>query len=166
MKRLLQFAFLTLVLVAWGQAFWQHGQMPERVASHFNAAGQANGWMTRDAQLAWQLGTVTFLALLFQGIVLLQPRLPVELINVPNRAYWFAPERRAASDEWIAGLVLSIGCLTLLFFIGLFQLVCRANLSPAPRLPAGLGALGPLLLLAILGLAATTILRFARKPAA
>lgn len=161
---MLQAAFLALVLAAWGQAVWQHGHLPPRVASHFNAAGKANGWMTRDAQLGWQVGTVTLIAVLLQGIVLLQPRLPRELVNVPNRDFWLSPERRAATDAWVSGVVLSIGCLVLLFFMALFHLVYQANLTPTPQLPAGLHPLSLLLLLASTGIIAATILRFARKP--
>jgi uncharacterized membrane protein len=166
MKRLLQAAFLALVLVAWSQAIWQRAHLPERVASHFNSAGDANGWMTRNAQLGWQIGTVTFVAALLQGIAMLQPRLPTAFINVPNRDYWLAPSRRAASDARIGNMVRSIGCLVLLFFIALFHLVYLANLSPAPRLSPVLGSLSALLLLAIVGIVATTVLHFARKPAA
>lgn len=166
MKRVLQVVFLALVVAGWGQAIWQHGQMPERVASHFNAAGTANGWMTRDEELGWQLGTITVVAALLQGIVLLQPKLPPEFVNVPHREYWFAPERRATSEAWISNLVLSVGCLLLLFFIGLFHLVYRANLTSKPQLPPIVGPLGVLLLLASLSIIATTVLRFARKPAA
>jgi serine/threonine-protein kinase len=166
MKRLLQALFIVLVLSAWGQALWQHAHLPERVAAHFNRAGDANGWMSRNAQLGWQIGTVTFVAVLLQGIVLLQSRLPVESINVPNRNYWFAPERRAASDGWISGLVYSLGSLVQLFLIAVFHHVYRANLAATPQLSPTFRPLSIFLLLAIAGLVAFTILRFARRPAA
>lgn len=166
MKRFLQAVFLLLVLSAWGQALWQHSRLPTRVASHFNASGQANGWMSRDAQLGWQIGIVAFLAAVFCGIAYLQPRLPREFVNLPYRDYWLTPERRAATDAWISGLVFAAGSLVVAFLMFVFQLVFRANLTPAPRLPASLGPVALLIVPGLIGLILVVFLRFARKPPA
>jgi Na+/proline symporter len=164
-KNVLQALFLALVASALAQAVWQHDRLPERVATHFNAAGEANGWMSRDGQTAWHIGAVLFIAGLLEGIAWLSPRLPAQYINLPHRDYWLAPERRAATQAWLAGLTLGLGCAIILFFIGLFHLVYRANLagSVLPVVPVGLLSLGLLLTVGfvILGVLA----RFARPPA-
>jgi uncharacterized membrane protein len=166
MKRVLQVIFLSLVLAALAQGLWQQAHLPERVASHFDGTGRANGWMTRSAFLAWQAGTLLFLAALFESIVLLQTRLPREYVNLPHRDYWLAPERRAATDAWVGSLVLAIGCLVMTFFIALFHQVYRINLEGDPRLLAGVRPLTTLLGLASVTVIALILLRFARKPAA
>lgn len=166
MKRVLQAVFLLLLVGAWIQAGWQHSRLPARVASHFNAAGHANGWMTRDAQFGWQVGPVTFLAFIFFGISWLQPRLPREFVNLPHRDFWLAPERRAATDAWISGLLFACGSLVMAFLIYLFHLVYCANLTANPRLPAGFGAAGILLVLLLIGMVLTVVFRFARTPPA
>ncbi len=166
MKRGLQGLFLALVLAALAQGVWQHDRLPARVMSHFDAAGRPNGWMTRDAFLAWQAGTLLFLAALFEGIVLLQSRLPKELVNLPHRDYWLAPERRAATDAWVSGLVLTIGCLLMAFFMALFHQIYRANLAGGPQPLTGVGPLTALMGLASAAVILVTLRRFARKPAA
>jgi hypothetical protein len=40
-------------------------QLPPRMAAHFNAAGQPNGWMTRDMSLYWSAGFLTLMAAIF-----------------------------------------------------------------------------------------------------
>ena len=165
MKKILQVAFSALTLATWVQACWHYQHLPERVASHFNSAGIANGWMTRDANLVWQIATTAFVAALIQGIALLQSRLPTQLVNLPNRDYWLAPERRAMTDAWIRNLVLAIGCLLMLFFMALFRQVYLANLAATPRLTGGVRPLTALMLVATAGLIVATVLRFARKPA-
>ena len=120
MQRGLQVIFLVLVLGAVAQGLWQHAHLPARVASHFDGAGRANGWMSRDAMLGWQLGTVLFIAARFEGIVALQPLLPAEVVNLPHRDYWLAPERRAATDAWISSLLRATGGLLMVFFMALF----------------------------------------------
>lgn len=166
MKRILQAAFLSLALAAWVQAFWHHQHLPARVASHFNPAGNANGWMARDTYLAWQIGTIAAVAALLQGIVLLQSKLPSQFVNLPHRDYWLAAERRGATDAWVRGLVLAIGCLLMAFFMAVFHLVYLANQAATPHLPDTLRPLTVLMLLATLGIILLTVLHFARKPAA
>jgi len=165
-KRALQAVFLALALAALAQGLWQHSRLPERVMSHFDFSGRANGWMSRDAFLGWQAGTLLFLTALLEGIVLLQPRLPREFINLPHRDSWLAPGRRAATDAWISALVLLPGCLVLLFFMALFHQVYRANVAGARGLTPNPGWLGAALVLAVIGLIAAILARFARNPAA
>ncbi len=166
MKRVLQAAFLILALAAIAQGLWQYSRLPERVAAHFDFSGHANGWMTRGTFLGWQVGTLLFLTVLFEGIALLQSRLPADLINIPHRDYWLAPERRAATDAWISSLVLLPGCLLMIFFMALFHLVYRTNVDGTRMLTPNPGWLAAALILAVIAMVAVTFARFARNPAA
>jgi len=164
-KQALQVAFFALVLTALAQALWQHGRMPDRVALHFNGSGWADGWGARRTHTALQIGTVLFLAAVIQGITLVHARLPKEFVNLPHRDLWLAPERAAASREWIAGAVLLIGCALLGFFIGLFHLVYRANLVPAPQLSGAVWWLAGGLAALVTVVIAALLVKFGRKPA-
>ena len=166
MKRAPHVLFLVLVLAALAQGVWQHAYLPERVVSHFDGAGRANGWMSRDALLGWQLGTVLFIAALFEGIVALQPLLPAEFVNLPHRDYWLAPERRAATDAWISSLLRGTGCLLMVFFMALFHSVYRVNLTGDRILKPNPGWLAAAMTVSVLIVAVGTLARFARKPAA
>jgi hypothetical protein len=44
-------------------------QLPPRMASHFNATGQANGWMTREMSLNYSVGFVALMAAIFSVVV-------------------------------------------------------------------------------------------------
>jgi len=63
-RRPFQFAiallWLTLPLVAI-QYWCVWDQLPARMATHFNAAGQPNGWMSREVALEFDVGMVAFL---------------------------------------------------------------------------------------------------------
>jgi len=59
-------ALLWLAAIAIGVRYWQlWDRLPRRMASHFDAAGHANGWMTREAALYFDLGFLAFLAGVF-----------------------------------------------------------------------------------------------------
>ena len=54
--------------------------LPARMATHFNAAGQPNGWMTREAALIFPLAMLTF-SLLIATVILSR-------LKTPNAAAW------------------------------------------------------------------------------
>ncbi len=166
MKKWTQIAFLLLVLAALGQAWWQHDRLPERVATHFNGAGRANGWMSRNTHTTLQVVTIVFVTALIQGIVYGNTRLPREYINIPHRDYWLAPERVAATHDWIGGMVLLMGCGLAAFFLAIFQLIYRANLAPAPQLDLMVWGFAGGLVVFVLATVVALVARFARLPAA
>jgi uncharacterized membrane protein len=166
MKSRLQVVFVVLALVSIGQALWQHGQLPEKVASHFDGAGVPNGWTARGTHTTLHVATVLFVAALIQGLVLLNARLPKEYINIPRRDYWLAPERAAATHAWLADMLLALGCALVAFFMGVFRLIFRANLAPDPRLDLAIWIYAAALLAVVAAVFVSVVSRFRRAPAA
>jgi uncharacterized membrane protein len=134
MKRYIQRIFFGLVIIALAQATWHYQRLPERVATHFALTGEADGWMPRGEHMAFQVGTVTFVAVFLLGLARFSHKLPDHFINLPHREHWLAPKNRAATFDWLAGMLLGLGSVLLLFFIALFQMLFEANLAPVPRL--------------------------------
>lgn len=65
-------ALLWVAPVALGIRYRQiWDRLPIRMASHFDAAGRANGWMTRDAALYFDLAFLVFLAAIFSVVLYL-----------------------------------------------------------------------------------------------
>jgi uncharacterized membrane protein len=120
-------------------------QLPERVASHFGAGGEPNGWMSRSAYLQF-IGIFGAVVPLF--IVVVFRSLPVNLINVPNRDFWFAPERSAQSRDYLFRQSFWFASLMIVFFTGIHLAIVQANgHSPAQlSLPSLLGVAGFFLL--------------------
>ena len=71
-------------------------------------------------------------ALLGFGVPALIGVLPVSLVNVPNKEYWFAPERRESTLAYFRMSFAWFGCALLAFLIFVNELVFRANLE-TPR---------------------------------
>jgi len=81
-KTLAWLMWLALPLTA--LRFWMvWDSLPLRMATHFNAAGQANGWMTREVSLAFALGLTVFLLVIFTVICYMAIRQ-----QVPDRVSW------------------------------------------------------------------------------
>ncbi len=121
----LLFAFLYVCFLI--SLFVSVNQLPEQVATHFNFAGEPNGWMSRQAHL-WFMGvTGLLLPLLMIGVFAALRRLPVSLINVPHRDYWLAPERQADSFQYMFHHSLWLAAMMVAFLLGLNWLVVVAN---------------------------------------
>lgn len=166
MKHPLQAVFVVLVLLALTQAAWQHSRLPPQVAIHFNASGRPDTWAPREVQTIFHLATVGFMAALIECLVVVQARLPAKLVNLPHRDYWLAPERAEATRAWLVGSVLAIGCALMIFFIGLFHLVYRANLAAVPRVTPEVWWLVGGLVAVVLASLVRLLARFGRPPAA
>jgi hypothetical protein len=82
--------------------------------------------------------------------------LPPDKINLPNKSYWLAPERREATMASVVSAITWFGCAVLVFLIAVTWLVIRVNLGLESGLPAlPMGAL-------LAGLIACVVLLIAR----
>jgi uncharacterized membrane protein len=137
MWRNLSLLLLLVIVAAAGGFVWITSQtLPMTVASHFNAAGQANGFSPRGAYINLMLG-MTVLAPLLAAVL---PRRAVTRIkariNLPNGGYWLAPERREATIDFICGQMAVFGMLLAGFLAYGHWLVVQANQMHPPTLPA------------------------------
>lgn len=122
---------LLALLVAWvtmlAHILGTASQLPSRVATHFDLAGKPNGWMSRGTHVSAML-TFGFLVPAFiLGIAVLTRYLNGAGCNIPHRDYWLAPERRAATMDFIFDHCVWLGCLLVIFHMGLHQVILWAN---------------------------------------
>ena len=162
-RRLLPVLLVAAATVFAVTHFMWLAQMPERIASHFNAAGRVNGWMTRGEHGVWMLlfglGEPAFVLTLIWAMRFL----PANLMNVPKRDYWHKaenyPKACAIMLAWAQGLAVAMLVWNTLFN---WQIV-RANRSSPPRLAnADMGLLTAVFVAVIAGSIAWLIWRFTR----
>ncbi len=134
MKNGAQKFFLLLVIVSFLQMLYFWSLMPDRMASHFDGTGQANGWAPRSVFFILYAGLTALLLILFQVLPRQLKRFPDNLINLPNRSYWLAPERREATFAAIEQQMTVFGNATMMLIIGTMQLVFKANVKGSRRI--------------------------------
>jgi transcriptional regulator with XRE-family HTH domain len=114
-------------------ALWLGGRLPSQVASHFGAAGDANGHMSRD-------GFVAFMCVTMVGVPILMwtslgRAITRQQVKIPHASYWFAPPRRPATVRFLYRRFTWF-CTIMTAFMGyVFWLVAVAN-AGAPANPA------------------------------
>lgn len=145
------------------QAARAASSLPDRVASHFGPSGLPDAWASKASFLAVYVGVVavmsatTFLAARWIS------RLPDDAINLPNKDYWLAPERRGAAIGALAGRLAWFGAATNLLLLDVFGQAIEVGLGRAGRLDHAALSLGLYVLFTVVWLAAL-VRRFA-KPA-
>ncbi len=134
----MQRVFFLVLLVAAAFVWLSSGSLPAVVASHFGPGGTANGFMGKGMYTALMIALVVGVPALVASTTLLVRALPPQMINLPNRQHWLAPERRDATLDALASLSLRFAMALAVFLCFMRWLVVRAHAVQPPRLPEGL----------------------------
>ena len=127
-KLLLPVALLFMCYaVFFGYIAATYGSLPPRVASHFGIDGRANGWMSREGLLEFILGFGILVPAFVVESMSIVGWLPVSFVNLPNRDYWLAPERRRETSAVMLQYSFWLASLCVLLMTGLQFLVVKAN---------------------------------------
>jgi uncharacterized membrane protein len=132
MNRLVLLA--TFIVVAAVFAFNGTGNLPEKVAIQFDASGAANYWTSRDSYRfflsLFLVGLPSLVVWLMAGL----PRFTQGQGQIPNNEYWFAQQRRHATERFLIDHAFWLGCMTVAVVYGMHIFILRANANSPPLL--------------------------------
>ena len=132
----LSVALLVLLYVVFGASVLATvSLLPERVATHFNAAGQPNAWMSRDDHLGFVAGFGLAFPLPIIGICWSIRFLPAWCVNIPHKDYWLAKEHRAETDDYLFHHSIWHACLGVGIVTALHWATVFSNLRQTVQLP-------------------------------
>ena len=109
-------------------------RLPPLVASHFGASGLANGFMTRADYIVFMVAFVIGLPAFVVLVTWFAVGNAKARLNLPNRDYWLAPERRGGTVAFLRNGILWFGILLVSFLCYAHALVVLANRIQPPRL--------------------------------
>jgi uncharacterized membrane protein len=140
--------------------------LPPRTASHFDGSGNANGWTTPHTYVTMIVGVATLLAMIGPLMALTVRSRASSTLNIPNREYWLAPERRDDTVGYVHSLGMIIACSSVAFIGVVHAMTLEANRQVPPHLPSrALSGLTLGIVAFSLALVVTTLLRFSNVPA-
>lgn len=155
MKRSPMLILGLLVVGAIAHSLYYYTQLPDEVAVHFDIHVEPDNWSSKGAAIASYILIVVLMSALFAGLGPLLRKSDPKYINIPNKNYWLAPERRAESIQAMIDMMVWIGIATNVMLIGVFHLMFEANM----RTPVGMST-GPLVGLIVGDLIATFVIMF------
>jgi uncharacterized membrane protein len=138
-----KFACIALLVVIALQFVYYYPRLPDQVASHFDARGAPNDWSSKDSFFTIMGGVVVLIAMIFLGFGVWLPKMPVSIVNLPHKHYWFAPDRREETVSVLTGYMFWFGVATLALMAGIIHQTVEANLTPGQRLDRPWLYLGP-----------------------
>jgi uncharacterized membrane protein len=120
---------LFLIGVFVTQIFYYYPNLPETVASHFNGFGEPDRFASKQSFVLLEGVILMLIVFEFTLLPLLIEKMPDFLLNLPNKDFWLAKERRGEtfltirrSFEWFSIMLLGL-------FIAVNQLVFIANIN-------------------------------------
>jgi uncharacterized membrane protein len=129
--------FFVIAAMAIAQCVHNFPLLPDRMASHFDASGTPNGWMTKPQ--FFLVFAIVFLPALFVEYWLHRKiaKSPGGKLNLPNKEFWLAPERSAKTFAYFESFLAWYGCAFLFVVVSAMSLAMQANLDSSPHLATG-----------------------------
>ncbi|MDE2092136.1 MAG: DUF1648 domain-containing protein [Gammaproteobacteria bacterium] len=128
--------FLSFIAAVAVYVWFSSADLPHVMGSHFNAAGQADAYMPRNAYRNFYVGLMLGLPLLVVFLPNALIRRTTAAFNLPHRDYWLAPERRARTVDVLCRMSFGFGYLLVGFLGYVHWLVIRANHIRPPGFPS------------------------------
>ncbi|MGH9819213.1 MAG: DUF1648 domain-containing protein [Pyrinomonadaceae bacterium] len=123
-----------LILILAAAAFVAHlliiyPGLPPTVASHFDAQGTPNGWMSKEMFIVIEAVILVFVVGEFILVPFFIRKMPNSRINLPNKEYWLSPAHREEMLSIMGRYFEIFGVMVLVLVVVVNQFVYLANVS-------------------------------------
>jgi uncharacterized membrane protein len=150
-SRISLYVFSALLVACAILAVTSSANLPDNVAVHFNAKNDADAWVSRDQYRVLILLALIGLPVFLVWVMAWLPRLTGGKGQIPDHEYWFASERRVATEQFLFAHACWLGAITVATIYGIHVALQRANaVTPATL---AIDQLSTMLLIFICGLA-------------
>ncbi|HMK37291.1 MAG TPA: DUF1648 domain-containing protein [Desulfomonilaceae bacterium] len=123
------YVWLVTCAIAVMHACYYYPQLPAVVASHYGPSGNPDAWSGKQEFATFQFLIIGFVAVFFTVLPYVVSLVPVSLINLPNKEYWLAPERRTDTLRFFRYYPLWFASATMLLIIDVFHQVFLVNMG-------------------------------------
>lgn len=168
MNRRLIYSLIALVLVWVAFAAYvtmTAGQLPDRVATHFGASGQPDGWMTRAEHVRFTVISGLLVPGFVLGIFMVIGRFPNGALNIAHKEYWLAPERREETLTFVRLQGVRFAGMFIAFLAAIHWSILVANRhSPVVLRGSHVGWIAGIFVAASAVWVILFVLRFLRRP--
>lgn len=108
--------------------------LPEKIATHFGSTNNPSSYSGKTEFILLYSIIILFLTTMFWGINYLIKTGGDSMVNLPNKKYWLAPERRDSTIDILRANMNFFGLLTFLFMLLNQVYIFEANLLPDIKL--------------------------------
>lgn len=141
------FLLLPLLLVAAWFA-WRWSALPEQLSTSFDFAGNARDSMGRTGFVVLSIAMLAGMAALFGGLATWLPSIPSAWVNLPEKEFWLAPERRVETMARLAVFLDVVGLAMCTMLALIFVAIGEHAIAGTDRFPSSWLA-APILLVVV-----------------
>ncbi len=125
-----------LVAVAAIQFAYFYPKLPDQIAVHFGAGGEADSWSSKGSFVIMYAAIEALFVLMALGLSFVIARIPASMVNIPNRDYWFTGAQREGTLTYLATQMVWFEAATLAFLVVIAHIIFTTNLREGqPTLP-------------------------------
>jgi len=130
--------FLVCIAILAVAAIDGHQQLPDKIASHFNGSGVANGWMDKLSFTTTMLAAGFGIPALVIAIMYSIRFFPAKYLNVPCPSYWREPDNYNKACDFLFISSFWFASAFLIWQVFFFRLIVSANQVSPAHLNSGL----------------------------
>lgn len=123
-----------LVGIYISQLIFYYPGLPEYVASNFDGSGNPQAWMSKTMFYFVGISVLILPFLVFLFLPKLLANTPAKYLNIPNKDYWLAKDRKDVIIEKVSKYYEWIFVGIMVFTIIVSQMVIRANIGAEGQL--------------------------------
>lgn len=116
------------------QIVFYYPNLPEYVASNFDGSGNPQAWTSKEMFFLINILVLLIPLLVFLFLPKLLEKTPNKYLNIPNKDYWLAKDRKAETVKKVAKHFEWIFVGIISFAIIVSQLVINANIGAEKKL--------------------------------
>ena len=135
-KNISLYLFAILLVILAGISAFYYPHLPAQVASHFDIHGNPDSYSNKNSFFMFEIIILVVVSSVFFFSAYFIKKIPETLLNLPNKEYWLAKERKEQTYKTFSSFMFWFADLTLIFLIYLFNNIFIVNTGGAK----GLGA--------------------------
>lgn len=165
MNKRMALVWVFVFLAAVGYLFFIQDALPDHLAVHFDINGKPNGFQNKTDFIPGFLGFVVLMNGIFLALVLGIKYIPVALINIPWKKYWFATEeRKAVAFEKLRMVMSLVGIFVCVVMLFTEHVIYQQNMpNPESAFPIN-GGVAVILVLSLLVIAIAIAIAITKPP--
>lgn len=109
--------------------------LPERIATHFDASGNADGWMSRTLHITSFIALGLGLSAFILGLTFVIRFFPASMLNAPRADYWRQPAHYPRACAYLFNHAFWLAALNTVFLSALHACIVQANTTTPPTFP-------------------------------
>ena len=150
------FVLVMILIAAVVQFVYYYPKLPDQIPSRFSVAGEIEDYIGKSTVFIIMLSTIFGTAVFLTLGTLLALKKALQLVNLPNKEYWFAPEHKQETIAFVFKIMVKLTIASILMMIVILQSIIWVSIgsleSPGMFIWSATGLLCVYLLLIIIQL--------------